>query len=524
MMRTIKIVLSIAVGLAAIGATAQSTSGVVIPIPQQPFAQPVPAFIGSPAVAQPIEATPPPQSPYMAPNGVSELHTDAYQSDVYTFGGPLGHSTKVNSTFLAAECGTVTFDSQGRIIVVCIGFVRPVVHLMDPVSLATLATFDLPSQGSTSGFGAGGYFYLDNMDRAVVPTRGRDIWRIKEVTGAQGTQFKRDHTCANDLPGMIPTDQQILSILPDDHGLLWFTTSGSPLDPNDPTKPAAEPAMVGTANPDPNNADHCTIKLVTLAAGERIFKSLAADPDPSRGGVFIVSDHQMYRFDPAADGTPTITWHEAYDRGTGIKPGQRNQGSGTTPTLMGTDLVTLNDNADVQTHVLVYRRAKQVSGSRLICAVPVFQPGKSDSFNSLIALDRSISIENNYGYLDLTSTMGGKTTEPGITRVDVNPELNGCGIVWTNDEESVPNVVSQASLASGLEYAYSKDPSPANARYTDPWYFTAVDVRTGRTVFKVLAGTGVLYNSNYSGLYLGPDGKTAYVGVAGGLVRIHDTE
>jgi hypothetical protein len=83
--------------------------------------------------------------------------------------------------------------------------------------------------------------------------------------------------------------------------------------------------------------------------------------------------------------------------------------------------------------------------------------------------------------------------------------------------------VSQVSLVTGLEYTYSKDPSPSNAPHTDPWYFTAVDFHTGQTVYKVLAGTGVLYNSNYSSVYVGQDGKTAYVGVLGGLVRIHDT-
>ena len=515
MTRAFHMLLSMTVAVAAIGALAQSNGRRVIPIPNQLFAQPVPAFVGSPAIPKVIRTTPVPQSPYLAPNGRSELHTDAYQSDTYLFAGPLGHDPQVTSTFLAAECGTVTFDSQGRIIAVCIGFVRPVVYLMDPVSLETLATFNLPAQGGVSGnFGSGGYFILDNLDRAVIPTRGRDIWRIKEA--AQGTKFQLDHTCQNELPGMIPQDQAINSVVPDDHGLLWFTTSGG----SDLT---AEPAMVGTASPDPDNDNSCTVKLYTLPAGEAIVKSFAVDPNPSRGGVFIVSTYQMYRFDPAADGTPTVTWHEAYDRGTGIKPGQRYQGSGTTPTLVGTDLVTINDNADVQTHVVVYRRAAQISGSRLVCAVPVFQPGYSDSFNSLIATDKSISIENNWGNVDLTSTILGRTTKPGITRVDLSQDRNSCSAVWTNDEEHVPNIVSQVSLATGLEYTYSKNPSPANARYTDPWYFTAVDFRTGKTVFRVLAGTGVFYNSNYSGLYLGPDGQTAYIGVAGGLVRIHDT-
>ncbi len=515
MTRVLNVLLSASVGLAAIGATAQITSHRVIPIPNQLFAQPVPEFIGSPAVPQPIETTPVPQSPYMAPNGRSELHTDDYQTDTYPFAGPLGHSAKVTSTFLAAECGTVTFDAKGRIIAVCIGFVRPTVYLMDPVSLQTLATFNLPARGGVSGnFGSGGYFFLDNQDRAVIPTRGRDIYRIRE--NAPGTQFALDHTCKNNLPGMIPADQAINSVIPDDHGLLWFTTSGG----SDLT---AEPAMVGTVNPDPNDMNSCTVKLFTLPAGEQIVKSLGADPVPSRGGVFIVSTFQMYRFDPAADGTPTVTWHETYDRGTGVKPGQRFQGSGTTPTLVGTDMVTINDNADVQTHVLVYRRAAQITGPRLVCAVPVFQPGFSDSFNSLIATDKSILIENNWGNVDLSSTILGRTTKPGIARVDLDQDRDGCSAVWTNNEEHVPNVVSQASLTTGLVYTYSKDPSPSNARYTAPWYFTAVDFHTGRTVFKVLAGTGVFYNSNYSGLYLGPDGKTGYVGVVGGLVRIHDT-
>jgi hypothetical protein len=354
-----------------------------------------------------------------------------------------------------------------------------------------------------------------------VPTRGRDIWRIKEVNPAGGTNFQLDHTCSEDLPAAIPEDQSIQSTFPDAHGLLWFTTSGAP---DDPTAPPTEPGIVGTFVPDPSDSNHCTVKTFTLPTGERINKSFAVDPDPARGGVFIVSDHQLYRFDAAADGTPAVTWHQSYDRGTSIKPGQKVQGSGTTPTLMGTQYVTIDDNADSQIDVNVYRRVSASSDENPpICSIPVFQPGKSASFNSLIATEKSISIENNYGDADLTSTILGRTTAPGITRIDIDDDGNGCHTVWTNEKEAVPNVVSQASLVTGLEYVYSKDPSPSSAPLTDPWYFTAVDLRTGRTIFKVLAGTGVFYNSNYSAIYLGPDGKTAYIGVLAGLVRVHDT-
>ena len=487
--------------------------GVVIPIPQQPGAQPVPEFIGNPATPDPITGIlPVPEHPFMAANGRSNLHVDGYQSDTYTGSGPLGHSPTVNSSFLAAECGTVTFDKKGRINVVCIGLIRPRLHLMDPVTLQTLAIFNLPARGSTTTFGSGGYFFLDQLDRVVVPTRTRDIWRIKQVEGPSGkTRYALDHTCRKDLPDAIPAQQSIQSTLPDANGLLWFTTGG-----NDQSA-----ALVGTVQPDPKDKNHCIVSTFSFPSDERIVKSFAVDPNPSRGGVFVVTDHKLYRFDAGADAVPMMTWSETYDRGNRIKPGQITQGSGTTPTLIGTDLVTIVDNADPRMHVLVYRRAAQVSGDRLVCAEPVFEPFLGDSFNSLIATSKSISVENNYGNLNLASTVRGNTTVPGITRIDLDADRDSCHTTWFNHTESVPNIVSQLSLATGLEYTYTKPLGPGT---TDPWYFTAIDFETGKVVYKRLAGTGVFYNSNYSGLYLGPDGKTAYVGVVGGIVRIADIQ
>jgi hypothetical protein len=488
-------------------------SGFVIPIPQINFGKPAPEFVGSPAIANPFPAKPVPQSPFMAPNGVSSLHLDAYQSDTYTTGGPLGHSLEVTSTFRAALCGTVTFDPKGRIIVVCVGR-RPIVYLLDPVTLRAMARLPMPATtpGDTpSTFGAGGYFFLDQLSRAIIPTRTNDLWRVKVVEHPLGPRLVKDHTCEDDLPAAIPTDQAILSTFPDAHGLLWFTTSGG----NDPD---AEPAMVGTVVPSPTVATSCTVKLTKLPSGEIIRKSFGVDPDPSRGGVFVVSDKHLYRFDALADGTPSQTWSAPYDFGTRVKPGQLYQGSGTTPTLMGTDYVAIGDNADPRMHVVVFKRTAAPLANRQVCAEPVFLPIFSDSFNSLIATDTTITVENNYGY-DLERTLFGGTTVPGITRIDLDPGGTGCHTVWENKTLSVPNVVSQASLANGLEYTYTKQ---GDLGLTDAWYFTAVDLRTGELVYKQLAGTGVLFDSHYSSVYLGPDGKTAYVGVLGGLVRIHD--
>jgi hypothetical protein len=467
------------------------------PIPQQSGALPVPEFIGSPATPKHIFATTIPRNPYMAPNGQSNTHDDTYGSDTYEVGGPLGIHSNVLSSYLGtqadpiAECATVTFDHAGRIVTVCIGSTTVRLFLIDSRTLETLASLDLPPKPTDSvNFSGGGYFFLDNLDRAVIPTTSREMWVVPEAGASFSLPIKYD------LSSVVPEGDGIESVLPDFTGRLWFVTEGG---------------LVGTLDSTGNLLG--TMQL----EDEKITNSFSVD---QWGGVFIASDHAMYRFDAGAHGQPVITWREAYDRGTRTKPGQMAQGTGTTPTLMGNDYVTITDNADPYMHVLVYKRPKEVNGDRLVCSEPVFQDYEGATENSLIATDKSIIVENNYGYSSYTATMNGATTEPGVTRIDLD-ERGGCHTVWTNNEVSVPSVVSKMSLRNGLVYTYSKPVGPGT---TDPWYFTALDFYTGETVFEQLAGTGFYYNNNYSGLYLGPDGKTEYVGVAGGLVAMHDRD
>jgi hypothetical protein len=165
--------------------------------------------------------------------------------------------------------------------------------------------------------------------------------------------------------------------------------------------------------------------------------------------------------------------------------------------------------------VLVYWRARRVSGSRLVCRQPVFTRGASATENSLIGTATAMIVENNYGYTGAMVTSRSGVTTPGLARVDINRNGTGCHVVWTSGERA-PSVVPKLSLANGLVYTYTK---PAGQRAA--WYLTALDFRTGRTVYKQLAGIGLPYNNNYSGIVLHPEG-TAYVGVLGGLVALRD--
>src|SRR4051812_30033704 len=163
----------------------------------------------------------------MAANGRSNLHVDAYQTDAHTLAGPLGRKVQRVSAFHTADCASVTFDRRGRIVVVCVGLQGPSsggagLFTLDPKTLDTLASYNLPARQpgiSTdlfTDFSGGGYFYLDNRDRAVGPTPARPIFVIGEA-GGPGFALQRDY----DLTKAIPRGDKIISALPDWSGRIW---------------------------------------------------------------------------------------------------------------------------------------------------------------------------------------------------------------------------------------------------------------------------------------------------------------
>jgi hypothetical protein len=472
-------------------AVAAVPAGAQVPVPEDPTGQPPsPAYSGEPAEPRRLDAFDPPRHPFMAPNGKSNLHDDAYQTDTYRLPGPLGRDITRTSTFHAGVCASVTFDSRGRIVTVCVGLQGPRLVVMDPATLQTLGELTLPPRipGGTSifnDFAGGGYFYLDHRDRAVIPTTTRHVYVVAVGEDSQPV-LERDY----DLTGAVPAGDKIISALPDWSGRLWF---------------ASTEGVVGTVDQESGQVrQHDT--------GEPIANSFAVDES---GGVYVVTQKALYRLDAQADGTPAVTWREEYSNSGIAKPGQVHAGSGTTPTVMGRHHLAIADNADPM-NVAVYRRAAQVAGERLVCEAPVFEKGASATDQSLIVAGNSIIAENNYGHTGPLSVMDGATTAPGIERVDLGRD-GRCRSVWRS-QEIAPSVVPKLSLETGLVYTYTK---PPREDQTDAWYFTALDFCTGRTVYRQLAGTGLGYNNNFAPVTLGADGS-AYVGVIGGLVRLAD--
>lgn len=470
------------------------------PIPQVGKAT---KFKGRPATPQAIrDLAPVPQNPFMAANGLSEIHDDEWQSDLYRWGGPLGRSPKSFSAYLAPgrDCGTVTFDRRGRIVAICIGLAGPELYMLSPRNLGTLATFSLPPRTPEDiklnpnifqDFSAGGYFYLNRQDQVVTSTTTQHIYVIAETHGSPGFKLVHDYN----LSTVLKINEEIVSQLPDSHGLLWFV--------------ARQDGVVGTLN-----FKTGAVHVVRLGHGatNEITKSIATD---SHGGVYVDTNEKLYRFTAGPRGVPKITWQIRYPNDGVKKPGQLDAGTGTTPVLLGGGrYVAINDNANPM-DVMVYRTAIKTA-HRTVCRVPVFKRGRSADENAFIGAGRSIVVENNYGYDRPTDTEAGKVTAAGLARVDIDANGKGCRLVWTNRQVRVPSVVSKLSLKDGLLYTYAKDPGSS-----DPWYWTAISFRTGRTVYQALAGTGIGYNNNYAGIAISPSG-TEYVGALGGIVGLRD--
>jgi len=469
-----------------------------LPIPSLPTDLLVPQFVGAPVTAQPIAHPPMPQSPWLSPDGTNTMHNDAYASDAYQVSGPLGRNLKVTSaSYGIRECATAAFDSQGRIVGLCGGLEGFTMMVIDPVTLRPISEIRTSARNLLAGTNpftdicGGTYFFLDADDVAYPTTGQKTVLKIQ--VQPDGSLIKQHEWS---VAAEIPADDCLIATMPDWDGRIWFFT---------------QQGYVGTLDRDTG-----AVKVARLPEGEQVTNSVSTD---ETGGMYVVSTHALYRLDATAAGQPEITWREAYDRGTRLKPGNLSQGSGTTPTLLGKRWVAINDNADPQTQILVYDRREGVS-DRLHCAVPVLAPDAGTTDNSLVAAGRSFIIENNYGYKGPQSTILGQTTTPGLARVMVDGD--GCHVAWTNDSIA-PTSVAKASLGNGLLYAYTKPKlAPVLGYLIDAWYFTAIDIRTGKTVWSRLTGTGIQWNNHYAAIYLGPDG-TAYIATLAGLVRIKDS-
>jgi len=463
----------------------------------------------------PLDHLPVPHHPFLAPNGMSNMHCDAYMSDTYEISGPLGintQATRVPYGDGVNMCVTIAFDSKGRILTTNARETGYKTLLIDPDTMEELASYDHPPRrsdwpkdplypyGNTAG---GAYFILDNEDRAVFSTFA-DTVQVIQYSDAKGEfELVREYDLKDHLvPKEPPAKDYIQMALPDWSGRYWFTTRHG---------------IIGTIDPDTGEVHS------TELAGEQTQNSFTIGED----GVYIVTDYAMYRFNSDDDGTPVVDWRTEYDRGSRVKPSMFLQGSGQSPQLFG-DFIAIGDNADPKMNVLFLNR----SDGSLACQIPVFDDDISATENAFPGFVREgpngleylLIVKNDYGKdSNKVFGTGGCCVDSvgGIVRIDLIPDGKGgfaCEEVWSSPENSC-STLPKLSLGNGLLYLHTYQPL-VNDDYG--YYFTAVDFETGETVFRIPTGTGLYSNDFGAPITLAPDGGTAFMGCFGGIITIKD--
>ena len=77
---------------------------------------------------------------------------------------------------------------------------------------------------------------------------------------------------------------------------------------------------------------------------------------------------------------------------------------------------------------------------------------------------------------------------PGVTRIDVREDRNGCDLVWDN-KTLISQSLPRLSSATGLLYFYTFKKQEADD-FFGGWYLTAMDFNTGEELFERLIGAG----------------------------------
>jgi hypothetical protein len=517
----------------------------------------LPDYIGAPAKAHPTANSGVPQNPLLAPNPFNAGHRDGWNSDVCDVAGPLGRNPAVLSSTLADArpdpdselfyCSTQLFDSHGRVITVCFTLTQATVVLADPDTLEVLDHRHLPAVVADNPYAGTGrqkalkamggiYSYLDARDRLTVVAGGTQIWTLVEGGTEENPVWELPEGNIIDLSGLVDPaeDGTLTGVMLDDQGRIWITTAGME---------GQNPARIYVLNPATFRDPDTVVYYAEFGSGEMIRNTFALTQiEANRTAAYVLTSQKLYRFDAGPDDQPTEVWSEPYDTVpgdtndeqymNGVKNGQYEPGSGTSPTILGEGrYVAITDNANPM-KVVVYRTGERLGPheDRVVCAVPVFENQEGGALsNSLIGTRLSIVATNNYNYwYDWASGELRSLGKPGFARIDIDPNGKGCHEVWTNTEVAT-TTCPRLSTKTGLLYAITRVIDKSQVVYPnlgglDVYYWTALDLRTGEVVWQKMAGTGVLFDSFYpAGGDIGPNGAL-YSGGYGGLVTIRDTE
>ncbi|WP_299931398.1 hypothetical protein [uncultured Nocardioides sp.] len=445
--------------VAALGLAAVVVPDGWLPIPPAPGAWAGPSYVGRPASPHPVAAEEAPPNPHRSAGEPADRP------------GPLGLQPEVDTAWFGLErCGRLEQTTPGFLVALCAAGDSRTLRVVDPQTLRPVASQDLPDlrEGSPCD---GESLYLDDAERAVVPTGDREVLAVR--TSHEG-EPDLGINATWDLKPYVPYGDCLVSVAPDFSGRIWW---------------ASHAGLVGTIDP-------ATGQVGVVDLGEEVGQEVAVDA----GAAYVVTDEAVHRLVVGGDGTPQPTWRSEYD---GV--------SGSAPVLLDRGTVAITDEVDDRLGVRFLAR----DDGRTVCRQSVFEKGEGATRSTLADLGAGVVVANDAGYASSRRSVLGFTAGAGVARVDLVDD--GCAVTWTSDAVS-PSSGAVVSRPNGLIYAWAKRPSVTGV---SAWYLTAIDADSGRRRWGVRAGTGLLAGSGRSSVVLGRDGS-AYLGTRAGLVRVHD--
>ena len=458
---------------------------------------------GSPEAAKFLEIglhntpTQAPANPFMGPPGTATMHANAASSNATSNHGPGSGTVSILNQDFSAVFPTIMMGTDGLIVAVATRLTdqTPYVYLLDPNTLAELATPMKLVKSSISDLAGGIYSYLDSQNRLVLVNADGFLQRISHTQQSGGGWVL---TVESSVSVGFP---DVVGLVPDYHGRVWFATAQGTT--------TSSGSVVGYNDPSTGQTFS-----YTLPQGEQVANSISSSPT----GVAVASTAALYLFKAGANG-PELIWRQAYDNGPARKPGQLSWGTGATPVFFGPatgyEYLTITDNASPQENILVYRA---INGD-LIGSVPFLTSGvNSGNEDAAIAVGNSIYYPSTYGYPYPPSAESGPsvpTSAPfvgGMQRVDVLPNGSGLTTVWENQ-----NLASagepRLSLADNLIYTIGLDTT------TGMYSFITIDPSNGNLVSSTNYGSGAGDNPLQMVSMISPAG-VLYQGTEKGLIRV----
>ena len=479
-------------------------------------------------------------NPYMAASD-SNIHHDCYNTDSTDEVLPVDIYSEINVSYEKVNPNAspaVFFDSYGHAVVPLLGGLA--IRDINAEETQTLGYFSPKQHDNGDYLIQSSYSFVDESNRLVCPTNNNHVLMLK-ATDEDGNvlpEFEKvldiDIKAAAEAALGKTLDQNLLSVVFDYEGNLWFATGGFRIYPDRQQQGnfgyvsrAAIDKILNGEDVDLSDA----VFVYELEPGEGAENGIAA----SKEGAVILTNLKCYLLQ--ADNGVKKVWETSY-KSVGAKESKEGDettggglawGGGCSPSLTN-DLVMFTDNQDPVNLIAVdMKTGEQVASMPVIDELPegtqvsvensaiVYDDGEG-TVSTIVCnwfgagsaklgeADNDSSIQSYENIYDVGwLRQGNKMIAPGIERVDTVKTEDGYEMksIWCRSDLSDTSMM-KLSTATGYIYGYVQNLE------TGMWQYIMLDFETGETVFTMDISDKPGYNNMAIVMYAGNSGNSLY--------------